>query len=43
MTRLCLAPARHPGVVPGSTPPTAMPSLVARWTPEQVRGDNGGW
>jgi len=30
---------RHPGLVPGSTSPIGKPSVVARWTPEQVRGD----
>jgi tRNA pseudouridine55 synthase len=29
---------RHPGLVPGSTPPIGKPSVVAPWTPEQVRG-----
>ncbi len=29
-------------LVPGSSPPPAMPLLVADWTPEHVRGD-GGW
>src|SRR3546814_16948918 len=32
---------RHPGLVPGSTPPRT-PTPAARWTPEQVRGDGGG-
>jgi tRNA pseudouridine55 synthase len=30
---------RHPGLVPGSTPPIGKPSVVAPWTPEQVPGD----
>jgi general secretion pathway protein I len=43
---------RHAGLVPASTVPsgiggeapsgTAAPSSAARWTPEQVRGDDGG-
>ncbi|KQN01366.1 pseudouridine synthase [Sphingomonas sp. Leaf230] len=32
---------RHPGLVPGSTPPRA-PELAGQWTPEQVRGDGVG-
>ncbi|MCW4461773.1 glycine--tRNA ligase subunit beta [Sphingomonas sp. BT-65] len=35
-------PARHPGLVPGSTAPQAAASRVEGWTPEQVRGDEGG-
>lgn len=31
---------RHPGPVPGSTAPQALP-LVDEWPPEQVRGDEG--
>ena len=38
---LSTTPHRHPGLVPGSTPPIARPSRSARWTPEQVRGDEG--
>ena len=30
---------RHPGLVPGSTHPFAMSSVVAQWTPAQGRGD----
>ena len=32
---------RHPGLVPGPTPPRA-PELEGQWTPEQVRGDGLG-
>jgi cobaltochelatase CobN len=35
-----LTPHRHPGPVPGSTDPR-MPTQMAAWTPQQVRGD--GW
>src|SRR3546814_13116093 len=31
-----VATSRHPGLVPGSSPPQAL-SLVARWMPAQVR------
>ncbi len=32
---------RHPGLVPGATPPRAA-ELEGQWTPEQVRGDGVG-
>lgn len=33
---------RHPGPVSGSTAPQATASREEEWTPEQVRGDDGG-
>jgi hypothetical protein len=41
MTLLAPTPNCHPGLVPGSTAPFAMPKVVARWTPAQGRGDEG--
>jgi hypothetical protein len=37
-------PYRHPGLDPGSSLPTvsALKGEFASWTPDQVRGDDGG-